>query len=79
MNTASQPVRAAFQGERGAFSEDAARQLLGDEVETLAYRSFDDMFDAVSSGAADCAVAPAIAASSPRLFSTTILTLPAVS
>jgi prephenate dehydratase len=58
MTTASQKVRAAFQGERGAFSEDAARQLLGDTVETLAYRSFDEMFDAVSSGEADAAVAP---------------------
>jgi prephenate dehydratase len=58
MTTASQRVRAAFQGERGAFSEDAARQLLGDEAETVAYRSFDDMFDAVSSGNADAAVAP---------------------
>ena len=58
MTTASQKVRAAFQGERGAFSEDAARQLLGDPVETLAYRSFDEMFDAVSSGESDAAVAP---------------------
>ncbi|HKP11109.1 MAG TPA: prephenate dehydratase domain-containing protein, partial [Blastocatellia bacterium] len=58
MSDASKPVKAAFQGERGAFSEDAARKLLGGEVETLAYRSFDEMFDAVSNGAADCAVAP---------------------
>ena len=58
MSDASKRVKAAFQGERGAFSEDAARKLLGGEVETLAYRSFDEMFDAVSDGAADCAVAP---------------------
>ena len=58
MNDAISRVKAAFQGERGAFSEDAARQLLGPEVETLAYRSFDEMFDAVSTGVADCAVAP---------------------
>jgi prephenate dehydratase len=51
-------VRVAFQGERGAFSEDAARRLLGPQVETLANRTFDEMFDAVSTGAADCAVAP---------------------
>lgn len=51
-------IRAAFQGERGAFSEDAARQLLGASVETVATRTFDEMFDAVSSGTADCAVAP---------------------
>src|ERR1051325_2825984 len=58
MDTASKKVRAAFQGERGAFSEDAARQLLGGDVVTVAYRSFDEMFDAVSSGDADAAVAP---------------------
>ena len=58
MTDASKRIKAAFQGERGAFSEDAARQLLGPAVETLAYRSFDEMFDAVSAGAADCAVAP---------------------
>ncbi|MGA9768595.1 MAG: prephenate dehydratase [Blastocatellia bacterium] len=54
----NETVRVAFQGERGAFSEDAARKLLGPQVETLANRTFDEMFDAVSTGAADCAVAP---------------------
>jgi prephenate dehydratase len=58
MSDAINPVKAAFQGERGAFSEDAARQLLGPAVETLAYRSFDEMFDAVSNQTADCAIAP---------------------
>jgi prephenate dehydratase len=48
----------SFQGERGAFSEDAARKLLGDSVHTLACRTFEEMFEAVSSGAADCAAAP---------------------
>ena len=48
----------AFQGERGAFSEDAARQLLGSTVETVPCRSFEDMFEAVSTSAADAAVAP---------------------
>jgi prephenate dehydratase len=51
-------LRAAFQGERGAFSEEAARRLLGPGVVTMAHRSFDDMFGAVVSGAADCAMAP---------------------
>jgi prephenate dehydratase len=55
---ANKTVRVAFQGERGAFSEDAARKLLGPDVETIANRTFDEMFDAVSTGAADCAVAP---------------------
>jgi prephenate dehydratase len=48
----------AFQGARGAFSEDAARQLLGSGFETIPCRTFEEMFEAVSSGAADCAVVP---------------------
>lgn len=51
-------VRVAFQGEPGAFSQEAARQLLGLNIETLPHRTFEDMFEAVSSGAADCLVAP---------------------
>lgn len=51
-------TRVAFQGERGAFSEDGARQLLGSDVENLPCRSFDEMFGAVAQGDADCAVAP---------------------
>lgn len=49
---------AAFQGERGAFSEEAARQLLGREVAVLPCRMFDDVFDAVATGTATCAVVP---------------------
>jgi prephenate dehydratase len=52
-------LRAAFQGERGAFSEEAVWRLLGTrDVEPLAHRSFSEMFEAVASGAADCALAP---------------------
>jgi len=51
-------LTAAFQGARGAFSEDAARQLLGSGFETIPCRTFEEMFEAVSSGAADCAVVP---------------------
>jgi prephenate dehydratase len=50
--------RVAFQGARGAFSEDAARQLLGKSIQTVACRTFEEMFAAVSSGAADAAAAP---------------------
>jgi len=48
----------AYQGERGAFSEDAARKLLGPDIETMPCRTFEEMFDAVSSGTADAAAAP---------------------
>jgi prephenate dehydratase len=51
-------IKVAFQGEPGAFSEAAARRLLGGDIETLARRTFEEMFDAVSSGEADCAIAP---------------------
>lgn len=48
----------AFQGERGAFSESAARRLLGAEVMLRPCETFDDMFAAVRSSDADCCVAP---------------------
>ena len=48
----------AFQGERGAFSEDAARKLLGPEIEMIPNRTFDEMFEAVSSAIARYGIAP---------------------
>jgi prephenate dehydratase len=50
--------RIAFQGARGAFSEEAARRLLGDNVVYLPCERFEDVFQAVRSGKADCAVVP---------------------
>jgi prephenate dehydratase len=50
-------LRVAYQGEPGAFSESAARRLLG-EANPLPFASFEEMFDAVRSGEADCCVAP---------------------
>lgn len=50
-------MRVAYQGERGAFSESAAMRLLG-ETATLPFASFEEMFDAVRRGDADCAIAP---------------------
>jgi prephenate dehydratase len=48
----------AIQGERGAFSEEAARQLLGEKVEILACPRFEDMFRALKEGRAAGAVVP---------------------
>jgi len=48
----------AFQGEHGAFSESAARRILGSEVMLRPCETFDDMFEAVRSARADCCVAP---------------------
>jgi prephenate dehydratase len=51
-------TKAAFQGERGAFSEEATRQLLGDDVDVLPCETFDDVFEAVKDGRTTCAVVP---------------------
>src|SRR5689334_13842220 len=48
----------AYQGERGAFSESAARRLLDGAIETKPCRTFEAMFAAVRDGEADCCVAP---------------------
>ena len=48
----------AFQGERGAFSELAARRFFDQDVVVLPCRSFKDTFDAVSDSKANFAVIP---------------------
>jgi len=48
----------AFQGERGAFSELAAVQLLGEKIQLLPCERFEQMFRALQDGAADAAVVP---------------------
>ncbi len=50
--------RAGFQGALGAFSQDAARQLLGDRVEVAPYSRFEDVFRALSRGKISAAVIP---------------------
>lgn len=50
--------RVAFQGEPGAFSSEAARKLLGAEVELLPCETFEKMFGSVESGASDYCLAP---------------------
>src|SRR5690349_12866042 len=49
---------AAFQGERGAFSEEAARQLLGRRVEVLPCVRFEDLFRNLSDKKVQAAVVP---------------------
>ena len=48
----------AFQGEHGAFSEEAIYQHFGKEVTPLPCRAFEDIFDAVVNGQADYAAVP---------------------
>jgi len=48
----------AFQGERGAFSEEAARKLLGPTIEVLPCPRFEDVFRSLQEGAAQGAVIP---------------------
>ncbi len=48
----------AFQGERGAFSQEAAQQLMGPRVEVLPCVRFEDMFRALKDGRAAGAVVP---------------------
>jgi len=52
------PMRVAFQGEPGAYSEKASRELLGSRILTMPYQSFEDAFKAVASREADYAVVP---------------------
>src|SRR5580692_11410356 len=51
-------MRVAFQGEPGAFSEEAAVQLLGEAIITVPRPTFDAAFRAISEGLADAILAP---------------------
>jgi prephenate dehydratase len=48
----------AFQGERGAFSEEAALKLLGHDIELLPRRTFAELYNSLEGGAADYLLAP---------------------
>ena len=50
--------RVAFQGERGAFSEEAAVKLLGEEIQLVPRPTFESLFLAIDDGAADYVLAP---------------------
>jgi len=51
-------ARVAFQGERGAFSEEAAVKLLGEEISLVPRPTFEAAFSAIRDGAADYILAP---------------------
>ena len=51
-------ARVAFQGERGAFSEEAAVKLLGEEITLVPRPTFEAAFNAIGDRAADYILAP---------------------
>ncbi len=51
-------LRVAFQGEHGAYSEEAAYEALGEDIRTVPCPRFEDVFDAVVQGRADVGVLP---------------------
>ena len=59
MSARGDAPRVAFQGERGAFSEEAAVKLFGGRAALVPRPTFESLFAAVGEGAADCALAPA--------------------
>src|SRR5437762_5039735 len=50
--------KVAFQGERGAFSEEAARKLLGPAVVVVPCQRFEDVFRSLEQRKTDAAVIP---------------------
>lgn len=52
------PLRVAFQGEAGAFSEEAIVQLWGAEAEPVPMRTFADVMDAAETGSVDYGLLP---------------------
>jgi prephenate dehydratase len=58
MNDSKPGPRIAFQGEHGAFSEDAALLLFDSEIQLVPRPTFDSLFAAIDDGAADYIIAP---------------------
>jgi len=50
--------RIAFQGERGAFSEEAAVKLLGEDIHLVPRPTFEALYSSIVDGAADYILAP---------------------
>ena len=58
MTSVARKIRVAFQGERGAFSEEAALKLLGNEIELVPQRTFAALYSSIDKGDADYVLAP---------------------
>ena len=58
MTAVRKAPRVAFQGERGAFSEEAAVKLLGEEIELVPRPTFEALFASIQDGLADTILAP---------------------
>ena len=50
--------RVGFQGELGAFSQEAARRLLGENIQVVPFQRFEEVFRALDEGQTDAAVIP---------------------
>jgi len=53
-----QKPRVAFQGEHGAFSEEAALRLFAEEIELVPRQTFEDLFKSLERGIADYLLVP---------------------
>jgi prephenate dehydratase len=53
-----QKLQVAFQGEHGAYSEEAALAALGPEIETLPNHTFEEVFDSVQKRRAELGLIP---------------------
>lgn len=58
MSSGEHALRVAFQGERGAFSEEAAVKLLGEKIQLVPRPTFEALFGAVDEDVADYSLAP---------------------
>jgi prephenate dehydratase len=56
--TSEKPLTVAIQGEKGAFSHQAAIEALGPGIEVLSRATFDELFDSVVEEKADRALVP---------------------
>jgi prephenate dehydratase len=58
MSAVRESPRVAFQGERGAFSEEAAVKLLGEEIQLVPRPTFEALYSSIQDSLADLILAP---------------------